>query len=131
MGVNQRRVGGEGRGLPRRGGFGGADQDQDRTSSPRQTHAPAHWCQWLADDTSRGLPGRRVAVAKALGLGINHCRISPMSPISPIRLILLACLVVSLAALGQSKDDKQATFFMGRVKYSANDGNDRSESGRA
>ena len=53
-----------------------------------------------------------------------------MSPISPIRLIFLACLVASLAALGQSKDDKQATFFMGRVKYSANDGNDCSGVGQ-
>src|ERR1017187_9050193 len=130
MGVNQRRAGGEGRGLPRCGGFGGADQDQDRTSSPRQAHAPAHRCQRLADDTGRGLPGRRVAAAKAMGFGINHYRISPMSPISPIRLILLAYLAVALAAFAQSKDDKQATFFMGRVKYSANDGNDCSGVGQ-
>src|SRR5439155_17817468 len=36
-------------------------------------------------------------------------------------------LAVALAALPshtQSADDKQATFFMGRVRYSANDGND-------
>src|ERR1039458_7013901 len=110
MGVNQRRVGGEGRGLPRRGGFGGADQDQDRTSSPRQAHAPAHRREWLADDTGPGLPGRRVAAAEALGFGINHYRISPMSPISPIRLILLTYMAASLAAFAQSKDDKQATF---------------------
>ena len=32
--------------------------------------------------------------------------------------------VAAFAALGQATDDKQATFFMGRVKYSSNDGND-------
>jgi Domain of unknown function (DUF4159) len=53
-----------------------------------------------------------------------------MSPISPIRLILLAYLAAALAAFAQSKDDKQATFFMGRVKYSANDGNDCSGVGQ-
>src|SRR5260370_10622111 len=29
-----------------------------------------------------------------------------------------------LAAFGQPSEDKQATFFMGRIKYSSNDGND-------
>src|SRR5881394_4373128 len=36
-------------------------------------------------------------------------------------------LLLTLAAFTaspQSADDKQATFFMGRIKYSANDGND-------
>ena len=59
-----------------------------------------------------------------------HYRMIPMTPIRSIPLILLACLAASLAALGQSKDDKQATFFMGRVKYSANDGNDCSGVGQ-
>src|SRR5438132_7368797 len=31
---------------------------------------------------------------------------------------------LSFTALAQPSDDKQATFFMGRVRYSANDGND-------
>src|SRR5258706_13227815 len=31
---------------------------------------------------------------------------------------------LSLAAFGQPTEDKQATFFMGRIKYSSNDGND-------
>lgn len=38
--------------------------------------------------------------------------------------LFLCLLVAALAAFGQTTDDKQATFFMGRVKYSANDGND-------
>ena len=33
-------------------------------------------------------------------------------------------LFMALSAPGQNTEDKQATFFMGRVKYSANDGND-------
>src|SRR5258708_10431194 len=36
--------------------------------------------------------------------------------------LLVACLV--LAAFGQPSEDKQATFVMGRIKYSSNDGND-------
>ena len=32
--------------------------------------------------------------------------------------------VISLSAFAQAPDDNQATFFMGRVKYSSNDGND-------
>ena len=38
--------------------------------------------------------------------------------------LLLWFTVAALAAFGQTTDDKQATFFMGRVRYSANDGND-------
>jgi hypothetical protein len=53
-----------------------------------------------------------------------------MTPIRPILLILLAHLAATLPALAQSTDDKQATFFMGRVKYSANDGNDCSGVGQ-
>jgi hypothetical protein len=37
---------------------------------------------------------------------------------------LLALLALAIPAFGQANDDKQATFFMGRVKYSSNDGND-------
>jgi Domain of unknown function (DUF4159) len=33
-------------------------------------------------------------------------------------------LLLETAAVAQAQDDKQATFFMGRVRYSANDGND-------
>jgi hypothetical protein len=36
----------------------------------------------------------------------------------------LLALTLPVATPAQSTDDKQATFFMGRVKYSANDGND-------
>ena len=48
----------------------------------------------------------------------------------------LASLLVSMSlafvsiCFGQSSDDKQATFFMGRVKYSSNDGNDCSGVGQ-
>ena len=41
-----------------------------------------------------------------------------------VSLVTLLALLNLAAALGQTTDDKQATFFMGRVKYSANDGND-------
>ncbi|MCX6925865.1 MAG: DUF4159 domain-containing protein, partial [Verrucomicrobia bacterium] len=44
--------------------------------------------------------------------------------LSPMLLVVLLSLAGGLAASGQTADDKQATFFMGRVKYSANDGND-------
>jgi len=39
-------------------------------------------------------------------------------------LVLVLVLVLALTATPQALDDKQATFFMGRVKYSTNDGND-------
>jgi len=47
-----------------------------------------------------------------------------MNPISSCTFALILVFAVSLAARAQSPDDKQATFFMGRVRYSANDGND-------
>jgi hypothetical protein len=37
---------------------------------------------------------------------------------------VLTFVVAALPALGQATDDKQATFFMGRVRYSSSDGND-------
>jgi hypothetical protein len=52
-----------------------------------------------------------------------------MTPIRPILLLLLA-QAAALPAFPQAFDDKQATFFMGRVKYSANDGNDCSGVGQ-
>jgi hypothetical protein len=33
-------------------------------------------------------------------------------------------MVAALTGFGQATDDKQATFFMGRVRYSSSDGND-------
>ena len=40
------------------------------------------------------------------------------------RLFFLLALSLCLSAAPQGLDDKQATFFMGRVKYSSHDGND-------
>jgi hypothetical protein len=37
---------------------------------------------------------------------------------------LCAVTALGLSASGQFSDEKQATFFMGRIKYSSNDGND-------
>ncbi|HWX21077.1 MAG TPA: hypothetical protein VN578_14345, partial [Candidatus Binatia bacterium] len=37
---------------------------------------------------------------------------------------IVALLLAIVSAHPQSADDKQATFFMGRVRYSSNDGND-------
>src|SRR5436189_3552047 len=39
-------------------------------------------------------------------------------------LCLLLAAFAGSTTLAQRSDDKQATFFMGRVKYSSNDGND-------
>jgi hypothetical protein len=39
-------------------------------------------------------------------------------------LLAIAILLLASTPFAQQKDDKLATFFMGRVKYSANDGND-------
>jgi len=50
-------------------------------------------------------------------------RTSRIHNISPLP-ILLCITVAATSALGQSVDDKQATFFMGRVRYSSSDGND-------
>src|SRR5947199_1845542 len=38
--------------------------------------------------------------------------------------LAFAIALLALSAPAQPTDDKQATFFMGRIKYSANDGND-------
>src|SRR5258708_32374288 len=38
--------------------------------------------------------------------------------------LILTLTLTALTAAPQGLDDKQATFFMGRVKYSSNDGND-------
>src|SRR5258705_7787507 len=43
---------------------------------------------------------------------------------SRITLCLLLAAFAGSTTLAQRSDDKQATFFMGRVKYSSNDGND-------
>jgi len=51
---------------------------------------------------------------------IQH-RLFSTSPLA-LAVISLACVAPRLAA--QSFEDKQATFFMGRVKYSSNDGQD-------
>ena len=53
-----------------------------------------------------------------------------MGPIRPIALLVLLHLAAGSAALAQATDDKQATFFMGRVRYSSNDGNDCSGVGQ-
>ena len=42
----------------------------------------------------------------------------------------LASSVASGSAFAQTTDDKQATFFMGRIRYSSSDGNDCSGVGR-
>src|SRR6266516_3717796 len=42
----------------------------------------------------------------------------------PITLSLLLAAFAGFTALAQRSDDRQATFFMGRIKYSTNDGND-------
>src|SRR5438309_374377 len=51
----------------------------------------------------------------------NHITVAPAAPLSTLPILLL---LAALPALAQTADDKQATFFMGRVRYSANDGND-------
>jgi Domain of unknown function (DUF4159) len=53
-----------------------------------------------------------------------------MDLIRPIVLSVLVHLAAGVTAFAQATDDKQATFFMGRVKYSANDGNDCGGVGR-
>ena len=48
----------------------------------------------------------------------------------PILPLLLCFMATGLAAPAQTTDDKQATFFMGRVRYSSSDGNDCSGVGQ-
>ena len=47
-----------------------------------------------------------------------------------ISVLIIAIVTVASPLVAQQKDDKQATFFMGRVKYSANDGKDCGNVGR-
>jgi len=56
-----------------------------------------------------------------------------MNPRIPLPLVAcLSLLMLSLftVALGEPAEDRQATFFMGRVKYSSNDGDDCSGVGQ-
>ncbi len=48
----------------------------------------------------------------------------------PIALLVLLLVAASSAALAQTINDKQATFFMGRVRYSSSEGSDCSGVGR-
>jgi hypothetical protein len=55
----------------------------------------------------------------------NGCRPGPSRSQGRSTLPLVLCFTVAaVAALGQATDDKQATFFMGRLRYSSSDGND-------
>ena len=65
-----------------------------------------------------------------MGIGIMEYGVNPMGHKRLVFILVLAHLAAGIAAFGQSIDDKQATFFMGRVKYSANDGNDCSGVGQ-
>jgi hypothetical protein len=49
---------------------------------------------------------------------------APRITLHALRSTALALTLLTSPAFAQSADDKQATFFMGRVKYSSNDGND-------
>jgi hypothetical protein len=53
-----------------------------------------------------------------------------MNPIRSITLLVVLHLASLLPAFAQATDDKQATFFMGRIRYSNNDGNDCGGVGR-
>jgi hypothetical protein len=55
------------------------------------------------------------------------CWLFPTRPVIPL---LLCQVLLTTAAFAQATDDKQATFFMGRVRYSSNDGNDCSGVGQ-
>ena len=79
------------------------------------------------ETTERGVHGALPSKANTAQESFRH------SPVKrPERRARIArCLVLLLSgfftlntALAQSADDKQATFFMGRIKYSSNDGND-------
>jgi len=60
--------------------------------------------------------------------GFRPSNFFPISPfgfrIFPPLLTLTLYALTLLPSLAQSPDDKQATFFMGRIRYSSNDGND-------
>ncbi len=70
----------------------------------------------------------------AMNPATRHAQYATCTPLYVSRLIsrapllTLPCLLVILtfgaASFAQAADDKQATFFMGRVRYSSNDGND-------
>jgi hypothetical protein len=53
-----------------------------------------------------------------------------MPPIRPIVVFLLLGLAAGGASLAQTTDDKEATFFMGRIRYSSSDGTDCTGVGR-
>jgi hypothetical protein len=60
-------------------------------------------------------------------IGIMNYILHVLNRASGICIICLTTLVLlslPVLATAQGSDDKQATFFMGRIKYSANDGND-------
>src|SRR5262245_48902871 len=51
-------------------------------------------------------------------------QVSRLADRTSCRGLLLGLLLLAISPAFPQTDDKQATFFMGRVKYSSNDGND-------
>jgi len=82
--------------------------------------------------TDSGLPLRRVAASKTMGTGVKEPASAHRKDViwRPITARALCSILfwLGMALCGASPlqefSDKQATFFMGRVRYSSNDGND-------
>jgi hypothetical protein len=64
------------------------------------------------------------------GFGSRSAQNGSRNPKRFILPLFLCITVAATAAFGQNTDDKQATFFMGRVRYSSSDGNDCSGVGQ-
>jgi hypothetical protein len=76
--------------------------------------------------TSSGI-GLRISFGfrfSGFGFGKRGSRKASRHRGSSVLSLFLGFMVVALTGFGQATDDKQATFFMGRVRYSSSDGND-------
>src|SRR5271154_4029371 len=120
MGEHQRGAGLAGRGLPQHERPPGADQRAGRAVPSRAADPPAGRRQWQRPVAFVGLPGPGICAKKILEFTMKRALF--------LTLIGLAVLPVR-ESRAADKDENVATFFMGRIKYASNSGNDCSNVG--
>ncbi len=92
-------------------------------ATPNHLHRQAPPASRVTDHALAALPLRRSGSRLTPHASRSTLHAPRSTPAAPL-LATLLLVALAFSAPGQGSDDKQATFFMGRVKYSSNDGND-------
>src|SRR4051812_37855245 len=106
-------------------GSGRANSGENRAGPSRKRNATPLRCQWMGTGSRCWLFGRGMVAAEEMGPGMKDSKFKPQTSTKPhaLRCTLFAlsvvCLLLGLtrASAQPAAEDKQATFFMGRVKY--------------